>query len=126
MILVKTKLNKSKTHGIGLYADQFIPKGTVTWIYSNKYDQSFTKKDVKKMDEITKKQFFKYAYWDKTISKYVLCFDDQRFINHSPRPNILSTQKEDIAAKDIKKGEELLCDYTKFDENYFDNIGFKH
>ena len=126
MILIKTKLDKSKTHGLGLFADQFIPKGTTTWVYSNKYDQLFTKKDIEKMDEVTKKQFFKYAYWDKTINKYVLCFDDQRFINHSSKPNILSTQKEDIAARDIKKGEELLCDYTKFDENYFNNIGFEH
>ncbi|MCR4334781.1 MAG: SET domain-containing protein [Patescibacteria group bacterium] len=124
--MIKTKLSKSKVHGMGLYADQFIPKGTITWIYSDKYDQSFTKKDVEKMDDITKKQFFKYAYWDKTIKKYVLCFDDQRFINHSSKPNILSTQKKDVASRDIKKGEELLCDYTKFDENYFDNIGFKH
>ena len=126
MITVKTKLQKSKVHGIGLFADQFIPKGTVTWRYSPKYDQSFSKEEVSEMNEITLQQFFKYAYWDATQKKFILCFDDQRFVNHSKEyANVESTPEQDIAIRDIQPDEEILCDYSKFDPTYFDRIGLE-
>ncbi len=126
MITVKTKLGSSGAHGIGLFADQLIPKGTITWKYDAKYDQAFTKEDVEAMSEITRNLFFKYAYWDEGLNKFVLCFDDQRFINHSDTPNIDSSPYEDIANRDIQSGEELFCNYLLFDNTYFDKIGFTH
>lgn len=125
MILVKTILGKSKKHGTGLIADQFIPKGTITWEYHSFFDSAFTENEITQMSEPAKKQFFHYAYFDKKLNKHVLCFDDQRFINHSAVKkdiNILSTSRRDIAIKDIQQGEELLCDYDKFDNTYFDRI----
>lgn len=35
MLLVKTRLGISSIHGIGLFADELIPKGTVTWRFMN-------------------------------------------------------------------------------------------
>jgi uncharacterized protein len=127
MITVKTKLGISKIHGIGLFADEFIPKGTITWVFSKIYDQAFTKEQVLNMGEITLQQFFKYAYWDNGLERYVLCFDDQRFVNHSSdNANVESTPDKDVALRNIEPGEEILCDYTKFDPSYFDRIGFGH
>ena len=83
MILVQTKLGKSSKHGIGLFADQFISKGTVTWKYNPLYDSAFTQEEVDRMSEPARKQFLHYAYFDKNLNKHVICFDDQRFINHS-------------------------------------------
>ncbi|KKQ78181.1 MAG: hypothetical protein A3A96_00175 [Candidatus Zambryskibacteria bacterium RIFCSPLOWO2_01_FULL_39_39] len=125
MILVKTKLGKSIKHGIGLLADQFIPKGTITWEYHPLFDSAFTDEEINQMSEPAKKQFFHYAYFDKDLDKHVLCFDDQRFINHSAKKediNIQSFTRKDIALKDIHLGEELLCDYDQFDNTYFDRI----
>jgi len=34
MFLVKTYLDKSKIRGIGLFADEFIPKGTLIWKFN--------------------------------------------------------------------------------------------
>ena len=31
MLLVKTKIGPSEIDGIGLFADQFIPRGTLVW-----------------------------------------------------------------------------------------------
>ena len=126
MILVKTKLGKSTKHKTGLLADQFIPKGTITWEYHPLFDSAFTEEEVGQMSEPARKQFLHYAYFYKDINKHVLCFDDQRFINHSANKediNILSTPERDIALKDIEIGEELLCDYDQFDNTYFDRIG---
>lgn len=120
MILIKTKVEPSKIHGIGLFADQFIPKGTITWKYHPKFDMAFTEKDVQKMSEPARKIFIWYAYYNFKQKKYILCFDDQRFINHSKKlANIESTPDKDTAIRDIKPNEELLCDYSKFDKEYW-------
>lgn len=124
MIHVKTYLATSPLHGIGLYADQFIPKGTVTWQYDPLFDTSFTEEEINKMTEPARKIFFNYAYLDKDLNKYVLCFDDQRFINHSVKnANIISTPDQDIALRDIQPGEEILCDYNGFDDTHFTRLG---
>ncbi|MDP3880840.1 MAG: SET domain-containing protein [bacterium] len=124
MIKVKTHLGASKKHGIGLFADQDIPKGTVTWVYHPKFDTAFSQEDVDAMSEAAKQQFLHYAYWDHERQHYVLCYDDQRFINHcSKDTNIESTPDRDVAMRDIKKGEELLCDYKGFEHTFFERKG---
>jgi len=126
MLYVKTVIGKSTIHGIGLFADQFIPKGTVTWKYHPLFDTAFSEEDLIDMPSIAKKHFLHYSYFDKDLAKYVLCHDSQRFINHSiKRMNIHSTVQEDIAARDIQKGEELFCDYNKFDDSYFSRHGIR-
>ncbi len=121
MLQVKTKLGKSKKHGIGLFADQFIKKGTVTWRYTPEFDISYDKRQIEKMPPIAKKRFLDFSYFDFKINKYILCFDDQRFINHSKNPNISSKPEVDVANKDIKKGQELTCNYEDYEKDWFKN-----
>ena len=121
MLQVKTRLGKSNKHGIGLFADQFIKKGTVTWKYTPEYDVSYSKEQVERMPEIAKKRFLDFSYFDFNIKKYILCFDDQRFINHSKNPNISSKPEIDIANRNIKKGEELTCNYEDYEQGWFEN-----
>lgn len=122
MILIKTKIGTStlKGVGIGLFADQFIPKGTMTWKYHPKFDTAYTEEDVQNMSEPARKIFLHYAYYDIHQNKYILCFDDQRFINHSKEPNIISETEFDVASRDIQPGEELFCDYRSFEKDYFE------
>ncbi|HEY9586021.1 MAG TPA: hypothetical protein VJJ27_00060 [Candidatus Paceibacterota bacterium] len=42
MLLIKTKVKSSKIHGLGLFADQFIPEGTEIWRFTPGFDQKFT------------------------------------------------------------------------------------
>ena len=123
MLKVATRLGTSSVHGIGLFASQFIPQGTVTWEYDQRLDQVFSLEDLARMSEFSREQVLHYAYADKKTGGYVLCFDDQRFINHSRDPrriNITSTPDRDTAARDITIGEELFCDYNRFDDTYFE------
>lgn len=120
MLRVKTKLKNSDIHGIGLFAEEFIPKGTITWAYDPEFDTAFTEEQIRRMPTVAQEIFWHYAYLDKEIDKYILCADDQRFINHSNTEfNINSTTKFDTANKDIQIGEELICNYTNFEEGYF-------
>ena len=120
MQYIKTKIGPSKIHGIGLFANQFIPAGTTTWEYSAEFDTGFTEEQVSRMSAPAREVFLWYAYYDFEKGKYILCFDDQRFINHSAKNfNIISTPDKDVAARDIQIGEELLCDYNGFDKEYW-------
>ena len=126
MLLVKTKVKKSKTHGLGLFADEFIPKGTITWQYHPKFDKTFSQREFNKMPALSQEFLRYYCYFDYKRKKFVLCSDSQRYINHTQNKkleNITSTPDRDIAARDIKRGEELLCDYSKFDKLYFKRMG---
>lgn len=128
MLKVRTQKKESGIHGIGLYADQFIPAGTTTWEYVDWFDISFSEKDLAQMNEHARDQVLFYAYLDKNTNRFVLCSDDYRFINHSndgSKINLLTTPDRDIALRDINPGEELLCNYNHFDDLYFKRRGIK-
>jgi SET domain-containing protein len=117
---VKTTLRPSKIDGIGLFADQFIPEGTVTWIYDPLFDNAYSEEQIRDLPEFAKEQFITYAFWDHALKKYILCADNQRFINHSNQPNISSTPHADRALRDIGRGEELTCDYAAYEHDWFE------
>lgn len=120
MLRVKAKVGISGVEGLGLFADQFIPAGTVTWQYDEKFDPSYTEENLKDMPELNREAFLMYAYFDHERNKYVLCSDFQRYINHSNNPNVESTPDADVALRDIEPGEELVCDYRGYERDWFE------
>lgn len=124
MMRVKTKVRISTVNGLGLFADQFIPKGTSTWQYDPLFDPSYTEEDVAHLQEIARDTILHHAYFDSNLNKLVMPGDNLRFINHNSKdPNIISTSIEDIAARDIQCDEELTCNYESFEPGYFARRG---
>jgi hypothetical protein len=123
MLVVKTKIGQSKVEGIGLFADQFIPKGTVTWKFDSRFDIYFDQKEVEKMSGLQKDLIIHFAYLSKKSGKYVYSIDNTRFTNHSTGPNIAKDEKlsegDDeictVAIRDIQIGEEMTIDYRAID-----------
>lgn len=124
--MVKTVIKESTIPGagLGLFADEFIKKGTVTWRFCPNFDQIISEDDLLRLSEVARQQFLKYAYFDKVTRHFILCGDDERFINHDgENPNIIQSSEigeiegVEIAARDIEKGEELFCNYHDFDEH---------
>ncbi len=115
MLCIKTKLMVSKISGIGLFADEYIKKGTLIWKFEPSIDLLFTTEEVNKFPESFIKQFHNYAFLDKRHQKYMLCGDDGRFFNHSGNPNC-DDESFNIttALRDIPKGEELTVNYFEF------------
>ena len=60
MLLVRTKVKESRIHGIGLFADQAIKKGTEVWRYTPGFDQKFTREQILAFPDAL--QIFIYTY----------------------------------------------------------------
>jgi len=121
MLLVKTRLAMSPIEGIGVFADEFIPKGTTTWKFIPEYDQLLTPATVEAAIEPIRSTLLRYSYLDSRTGLYIFCVDNGRFVNHADNPNTRGQYEaidafgRDIAIRDIEIGEELTCDYREFD-----------
>lgn len=116
MIIVKTKIKNSKIHGIGLFADEFIPKGTIIWKFEKDFDLMISDNKKCSLPKLTQ-EFIDFFYFYDNQFEWIILGDNARFINHSDKPN--TDSKEFMftkANKDIKKGEEIF-------ENYYDFNG---
>lgn len=118
MLTVKTSLRPSATHGIGVFAEQFIPAGTVVWQFQPDFDFRVSEESVAALPEIARQRLLHYsAKWG---GGYVISADDARFLNHSETPNLRTHDEPDcdIAIRDIQIGEELFEDYREFDDTF--------
>ena len=122
MLLVRTARRPSDIHGMGLFADQFIPAGTATWRFTPGVDTAMHPEVLDRVPEAARGQFLTYAYLDIRTGLNVLCADDARLMNHSDDPTVVGDYEAepvcgvDIAARDIEPGQELTCDYATFDK----------
>ena len=123
MLMVKTRVGPSVIAGLGLFADEDIPKGTVTWRFMNGYDRLFTKAQIEALPEPARSNLRDHAYLDAASGSFVLCADNARFMNHADAPNTAGVHEAgaiegyDVALRHIPAGEELTCDYRLFDAN---------
>lgn len=119
MLKVKTYLSESKIPGAGLgcFALEFIPKGTLIWEFDPQIDRRYTETDLLNMDQLSKDFIYKYAF--KYRGQYFLCVDNGRFFNHSKNPNTLDPidSNRTYSLVDIQIGEEILSDYGNFSDN---------
>jgi SET domain-containing protein len=122
MLVVNTKLGISTIHGIGLFADQHIKKGTIVWKWNPIIDYKITSKQFKSLPLVAQKTVLNYCYSNHD-GDYIICGDDGRFFNHAKEPNCFEVDSDDgkeptIAIRNIRKGEELTINYYQFDTNY--------
>jgi uncharacterized protein len=123
MLLVKTKLDISPIDSIGLFADEFIPRGTIIWQYTPQVDLRYTPEVYQQLKQQHNFEVLdKYIYKSRVSGLYILCSDDARFINHASNPNTVDTLEDaeglTIASVDIYPGEEITSDYESFDVDF--------
>jgi hypothetical protein len=99
--------------GYGVFATSPIPLGTITWVL-DPLDQILDDSRLSHFDSRLLETVIKYS----TINgrgQRVLCWDMNRFMNHSCEANVLSPGMPlEIAVRDIAAGEELTNDYGAF------------
>lgn len=124
MLLVKTKIKESKIQGIGLFADQFIKKGTIIWKFTPGFDLKFALKEFNKLPLKARDYLDIYSFNSGEKGEYILPIDNARFFNHSKKSNSLTIrvkhEKEVIvkAKRNISKGEELTENYATFEKDF--------
>ena len=117
MLRVKTYLDKSSIHEIGVFAAQDIKEGDLVWKFVPEIDRIIEFRDY----EQDKDFIDTYAYYDKQLNKLILSADNDRFTNHSNTPNTIALDNGDVVAyKDIVIYDEITINYydiDKFAEN---------
>lgn len=131
MLMVKTRIGPSDIAGIGLFADQDIPKGTETWRFMRNFDKLLTEREIDSLPEPARSNILDHTYLDAASGQFVLCADNARFMNHADDPNTAGVHEQgaiegyDIALRDIRAGEEMTCDYRTFDAHVTLKLGGK-
>lgn len=108
------QVQKSSIHGRGVFATEFLPKGTTLTCDVRIFDESKSPIPTELID---------YTFpWNRHI--YSICFGFGSFFNHSNIPNVqilskntVKLTKTFIILADITKGDELFLNYgynTKF------------
>ena len=113
MLLVKTYLDKSPIHGIGVFAAERVRKGTKIWRFVEGFDRCYTPKQFARLPKPARDFLKSYAY--KVDGEILFTVDQDHYINHSDAPNTYLHNGYAIAARDIPKGREITNDYREFD-----------
>ena len=102
MLFVKTRLGISAIEGMGVFAEEFIPKGTTTWKFVAGLDQLLSHEVVSAIAEPMRSTLLRYSYLDKKTGLYIYCLDNARFVNHSDTANTQGKYEEnDLFGRDI-------------------------
>ncbi|HLD07555.1 MAG TPA: SET domain-containing protein [Candidatus Peribacterales bacterium] len=125
MLQIATYIGPSVIHGIGLFAQKPISKGTVVWEFVEGIDHYLSDETMATLPQTAVDFIHFYFYRSKLTGQYVLLGDNDRFTNHSYHPNVggptsLFPHREGgIALRDISPGEELTSDYSSFDADFY-------
>lgn len=120
MLLVETYIGPSSIEGLGLFAKEKILKGTKTWEFVPGIDVKFTKEKLDTLTIPAQNYLKRYCYINQVTGLYVLCSDNDRYINHSNNPNTKNfnfdlDEGTTEAIRDIMPGEEITTNYKEFD-----------
>ena len=114
MMIVKNYVAASKIHGVGLFAGESIEKDQLIYILDSKVDLVMNAEQIGSLGEEFARFMNIYAFQEVNTGEIIISLDNSRFMNHCAFPNTLWTYFYGWAARDIRQGEELTCDYYTF------------
>jgi SET domain-containing protein len=139
----KVFIAASRFHGVGLFAKEPIEAGTVISKYEPNFDQHYTLEEVKRWNELIFKYLERMTFHipprdDCSLDVYVFYGGNERFINHAKQNNVQFywlkkgerypglikglSQLCIVTTQTIVELEELLLDYSAFDEVQYRKI----
>jgi SET domain-containing protein len=114
MLLIKTYVDKSPIHGLGVFADEFIAKGTKVWRFVEGFDRCYSPKEYARLPKAAKRYIQMHGY--RVDGEILLTVDHDHHINHSERANTHWAHGHIVASRDIPKGAEITNNYRLFDQ----------
>ena len=116
MLLIKSYLDKSAIHGLGVFAGQFIRKGTKIWRYVEGFDRAYSSKQFARLPKPARDYIGFHGY--RVDGEIILTVDNDCHMNHSDDANTYLHNGYAIARSNIRKGEEITNDYREFDAGF--------
>jgi hypothetical protein len=120
MMLVATYVAPSPIEGVGVFAAEPIPAGTLIWQLAPGLDRLIPRSEVESLPPLFQEFVERYSYpYPHDPERLIVELDNGRFMNHSDAPNtIFSDPDAGYTIRDIAPGEELLCNYAEFDPSF--------
>lgn len=112
MFLKNIRIMPSATNGLGVYAAEDLPEGTVVYQHvPEEFFLSYSEAEFQKLSGETQRFIRHYGFWKAGC--YHIHLDDIRFVNDSTTPNLAYRPGEGIVSlRDIRVGEELTQNYA--------------
>ena len=99
--------------GYGVFATEFIPKGTITYV-KDSLELEISQADFSKHSPEMQEQIEKYSYIDEKGNR-IVSWDFAKYVNHCCDCNTMSTGYGfEIAIRDIQIGEQITDEYGMF------------
>jgi SET domain-containing protein len=112
MFIVGTYVAPSEIHGMGCFAAEDLSAGEPIWQFAPGLDLVVPFKQIAAAPKAFRDYMEMYAYVSPQVEGgMVLSCDHAKFLNHSDNPNTDIRGETTFARSDIKKGEEITCDY---------------
>ena len=120
MLLIPTYVAPSRIEGVGVFAAEDIPAGTLIWRLDPTFDRLLTTEQIAGLSDLHQSFVERYGYpYPHDPSLIIIELDNGRFMNHSSQPN---TRFDDPDAGYTRVGipahEELTCNYSEFDPSF--------
>jgi SET domain-containing protein len=117
LLLVRTSVQQSPIHGLGLFAEEHIESGTTLWRFEPLLDKLIEERDLASLPAAVVSFLDVYSEYFPELGLLVLSGDNDRYTNHSDDPNtevILPNgpHAHVRAVRDILPGEEITCSYN--------------
>jgi uncharacterized protein len=123
MLLISTYVAQSPIEGLGVFADEFVPCGSLIWSLNPKFDIFVHESEIGALPPHMRGfiAHFSYPHLDRPGYR-VVDADNGRFMNHNLTPNTdFRIFDKGYALADIARGEEITCNYHEFDPGF---VGF--
>ncbi|MCB9495681.1 MAG: SET domain-containing protein-lysine N-methyltransferase [Fibrobacteria bacterium] len=113
MIHPGTRVQSTPDRGLGVFATEFLPQGTILWA-QDPLDSVYEAREWEVLPSSLRAVADTYC-WVDALGRRVLCWDHGRHVNHACDPNTLTSPWGfEVALRDIEPGEEITDDYGLF------------
>jgi SET domain-containing protein len=111
MLLIPYYIARSNIHGMGVFSAVDLHLGDLVWRYDPHRDLVITIDDFRSLTSQRRKDVINHAQWYPNEKHFVLGCDGDYFMNHADDPTLSDHGEKMMAARNLKKGTELTCDY---------------
>ncbi|HEY0446737.1 MAG TPA: SET domain-containing protein-lysine N-methyltransferase [Allosphingosinicella sp.] len=120
MLLIPTYVAPSRIEGVGVFAAEDVPAGTLIWRLDPSFDRLFSKDEVAGLSEVHQAFIERYGYpYPHDPSLIIIELDNGRFMNHSTAPNtVFSDPDAGYTRSWVAAHDELVCNYAEFDPSF--------